>query len=102
MTHWSFVIIFDKKKINKSKYTEDILYDYIDKNVKRYNIKRISQNQWKADENNKANSQYNALSLLTKQDWIMKNVKSIIAYENNSKPIDYLAIVKEYFPERMI
>lgn len=77
------------------------LYDCVDEKVQRYSVTRLDRGRWKANEQDKVESQCLALSLLSKQQWVMDNINSITAYENNIDPIDYVNIVKEIFPERI-
>lgn len=98
---WSIEIKFDEKKAHKNGFDANTLYDYVDKNIAKYGLKRISKFAWKANDRNKANSQYLALSMLSKQSWVMKNISSILTYEYSDKAIDYLDLIREYFPERI-
>lgn len=100
-TPWSFTIEFDKTKAEQHGYDINDLYDCVDENVQRYGLTRLAQGTWKANEQDKVESQCLALSLLSKQAWVMHNINSITAYENNTDPIDYVNIVKELFPERI-
>lgn len=98
---WSFEIEFDEEKANKNGFDANTLYDYVDKNIRKFGLKRISKFAWKANNNDKANSQYLALSMLSKQKWVMNNISSILTYEYTDKAIDYLDLIKKYFPERV-
>lgn len=98
---WSIEIRFDEKKAHKNGFDANTLYDYVDKNIAKYGLKRISKFAWKANEEDKANSQYLALSMLSKQNWVMNNISNILTYEYTDKAIDYLDLIKEYFPERI-
>lgn len=98
---WSFEIKFDEEKAHKNGYDANTLYDYVDKNIMKFGLKRISKFAWKANNNDKANSQYLALSMLSKQKWVMNNISSILTYEYTDKAIDYLDLIREYFPERV-
>lgn len=100
-TPWSFTIEFDEAKAEKHGYDINDLYDCVDENVQRYGLTRLAQGTWKANEADKVESQCLALSLLSKQEWVMQNIHSLTAFENNTDPIDYVNIVKELFPERI-
>lgn len=101
VTPWSFTIEFDASKAQHHGYDINELYDCVDKNVQRYGLTRLGRGTWKANEKDKVESQCLALSLLSKQKWVMKNVATVIAFENSTEPIDYVSIVKELFPERV-
>lgn len=98
---WSFTIEFDEAKAEKHGYDINDLYDCVDENVQRYGLTRLAQGTWKANEQDKVESQCLALSLLSKQEWVMQNINSLTAYENSATPIDYIEIVKQHFPERV-
>lgn len=100
-TPWSFTIEFDEAKAEQHGYDINDLYDCVDENVQRYGLTRLDRGTWKANEQDKVESQCLALSLLSKQQWVMQNINSLTAYENNTDPIDYVNIVKELFPERI-
>lgn len=100
-TPWSFTIEFDESKAQHHRYDINELYDCVDKNVQRYGLIRLSRNTWKANENDRVESQCLALSLLSKQEWVMKNIDTLTAFENSTDTIDYINIVKELFPERI-
>ena len=98
---WSFTIEFDETKTRQHGYDINELYDYVDKNVQQYGLTRLAQGTWKANDNKKVESQCLALSLLSKQKWVMQNLKTLTAYEKTTAPIDYIEIVKKHFPERI-
>lgn len=98
---WSIEIIFDEEKANKNGFDANTLYDYVDKNISNYGLKSISKFTWKANDLDKANPQYVVLSMLSKQNWVMSNISSILTYKYTGKSINYLDLIKEYFPERI-
>lgn len=98
---WSFTIEFDEEKVIRNGYTLDTLYEYVDKNVQQYGLTRLDRGTWKANENEKVESQCLALSLLSRQPWVMQNIASFKAYENNTNPIDIIEILKKRCPARV-
>ena len=98
---WSFTIEFDAEKAARNGYDVDTLYEYVDKNVQQYGLTRLARGTWKAKEDEKVESQCLSLSLLSRQKWVMQNIRSLTAYERGTDPIDYIEIVQELFPERI-
>ncbi len=98
---WSFTIEFDPEKAACNGYDVDALYECVDENVQRYGLTRLARGTWKANEDNRVESQCLSLSMLSKQKWVMKNIRSLTAYERGTDPIDYIEIVQEHFPERI-
>lgn len=98
---WSFTIVFDESKAQHHGYDINELYDCVDKNVQRYGLTRLAQGTWKANEQDRVESQCLAVSLLSKQDWVMQNIASFTVHENGTTAIDYLEIIKEQFPQRV-
>lgn len=98
---WSFTIVFDESKAQHHGYDINELYDCVDENVQRYGLTRLAQGTWKANEQDRVESQCLAVSLLSKQDWVMQNIASFTVHENGTTAIDYLEIIKEQFPQRV-
>ena len=98
---WSFTIEFDPEKAARNGYDVETLYEYVDKNVQQFGVTRLALGTWKANEDNRVESQCRSLSLLSRQKWVMQNVTSLTAFENSTKPIDYIGIVEDLFPERI-
>ena len=98
---WSFTIEFDAEKAARNGYDVDTLYEYVDKNVQRYGLTRLARGTWKANESDKVESQCLSLSLLSRQKWVMQNIRSLTAYERGIDPIDYIGIIKKHFPNRI-
>jgi len=46
-------------------------------------------------------SQCLALSMLSKAKWVMQNVKSLIAFEDDTDAIDCIEIIRRHNPERL-
>lgn len=100
-TPWSFTIEFDEAKAEKHGYDINDLYECVDENVQRYGLTRLAQGTWKANDKDKVESQCLALSLLSKQQWVMQNISMFTVCEKGTTPIDYIEIVKKHFPERI-
>ena len=90
---WSFTIEFDADKAARNGYDVEKLYDYVGRNVeKKYGLTRIGHGTWKAKEGDEVESQCLSISLLSRAKWVMQNVKSLIAFEDDTNPIDCLEI----------
>ncbi|QGM91994.1 hypothetical protein GIR35_12360 [Enterococcus faecalis] len=98
---WSFIIEFDERKTARNGYDITTLYDYVDKNMERFGNTRIAQGTWKAKEGDEVESQCLALSMLSKTEWVMHNVKTLIAFEDDCDEVDYLDIIRRNNPERL-
>ena len=98
-TPWSFTIEFDEHKAAKNGYALDTLYDYVGKNVEKYGLSRTGQGTWEAKSGDKVMAQCAALSALARMKWVMQNVKSWVAYEDD-EPCghDYLQVIREVSP----
>lgn len=98
---WSFTIVFDEEKAKKNGYNIETLYDYVGKNVEQYGLTRIGHSTWKAKPDDEVESQCFALIMLSKTKWVMQNIKSLIAFEDDTDEIDYLDILRRRVPERL-
>lgn len=98
---WSFIIEFDEEKAKRNGYDVDTLYDYVGKNVEKYGVTRIGHGTWKAKADDEVESQCLALSMLSKMKWVMRNVRSLTAFEDDTDEIDYLAVLRRYAPQRL-
>ncbi|WP_307741389.1 hypothetical protein [uncultured Mobiluncus sp.] len=96
---WSFTIEFDPEKAARNGYDVDALYECVDENVQRYGLTRLARGTWKANEDNRVESQCMSLLMLSDQKWVMQNVRSITAYERGTDPIDIIASLKKSNPE---
>lgn len=99
---WSFTIEFDEEKAEKNGYDLDTLYDYVGKNVEQFGNVRIARGTWKAKAEDEVESQCLALSMLSKTKWVMQNIKSLTAFEDDLEKIDYLDILRRRAPERLL
>lgn len=96
---WSFVIEFDESKASRNGYDPETLYDYVGRNVETYGLTRVAHNQWRAKEGNEVESQCLALSMLSNAEWVMQNVKSLTAYEDDTDAIDCLEVFRQTDPQ---
>lgn len=98
---WSFTIEFDEGKAKRNGYDLDTLYDYVGKNVEQFGNVRIARGTWKAKADDEVESQCLALSLLSKAKWVMQNVKSLTAREDDPEGFDCLDVIRHTNPERL-
>ena len=98
---WSFTIEFDPEKAARNGYDVDTLYECVDENVQQYGLTRLARGTWRANESKKVESQCFSLLMLSKQKWVMQNVRSITAYERGTDPIDIIAALRKRNPERV-
>ena len=100
---WSFTVTFDEKKAQKNGYTTDELYDYVDESISQYDVERLSYNKWHARLGQKDQffAQYRALTALTKDSVVMKNISSITFSEERRTSFDLIEIIKRLYPERI-
>ncbi len=96
---WSFTIEFDPEKAARNGYDVDALYECVDENVQRYGLTRLARGTWKANEEDRVGSQCLTMSLLSEEKWVMQNIRSFTAYEVNTAPIDFIAILRKRCPE---
>lgn len=99
---WSFTIEFDEDKAARNGYDLDTLYDYVGRNVERYGVTRIARGTWKAKEGSEVESQCLALSLLSNAKWVMQNIKSLIAFEDDTDAIDCLDVFRKTDPRCLL
>ena len=99
---WSFTIEFDEEKAKRNGYDIETLYDYVGRNVEKYGVTRIAQGTWKAADGDEVESQCLALSLLSRAGWVMRNIKSMTAFEDDcDEQVDYLDVLRRNNPERL-
>lgn len=98
---WSFTIEFDEEKAKRNGYDIETLYDYVGRNVEKYGVTRIGHGTWKAKVGDEVESQCLALSMLSKMKWVMQNIKSLTAFEDDTDEIDYLDVLRRYAPQRL-
>lgn len=98
---WSFTIEFDEGKAKENGYDVETLYGCVGRNVERYGAVRIGRGTWKAKSGDEVGSQCLALSMLSEMKWVMENVKSLTAFEDDADEIDYLDVLRRYAPQRL-
>lgn len=96
---WSFTIEFDKDKAARNGYDLDTLYDYVGRNVERYGLTRLAAGTWKAKAGREVESQCHALLMLSHAKWVMQNVKSLTAFENDTDAIDCIEVLRRRNPK---
>ena len=98
---WCFTIEFDAEKAAANGYDLNTLYEYVGRNVEKYGLQRLDIGTWKAKPGDEVESQCLALSMLSRAKWVMENVKTLIAYEDDTDAIDCLEIICHHNPERL-
>ncbi|MDO4288438.1 MAG: hypothetical protein Q4C55_04545 [Eubacterium sp.] len=98
---WSFSVEFDEQKAAQNGYDVDTLYDYVGKNVEKLGNVRIARGTWKAKAGDEVESQCLALSMLSRAKWVMQNIKSLTAFEDDLEVVDCLEVIREVNPERL-
>lgn len=93
---WSFTIEFDEEKAKRNGYDIETLYDYVGRNVEKYGVTRIGHGTWKAKVGDEVESQCLALSMLSNAKWVMRNVKSLVAFEDDTDAIDCLDVFRGF------
>ena len=96
---WCFTIEFDEGKAAGNGYDLETLYDFVGKNVEKYGLTRIGHGTWKAKDGDEVESQCLSLSLLSNARWVMQNVKSLVAFEDDTDPIDCLEVFRRTDPQ---
>lgn len=100
---WSFTIEFDEGKAESAGYDVEELYDRADRSVSRCGCVRADRGTWRAAEGDEVESQCLALSLLSRTGWVMRNIKTMTAFEDDcDEPVDYLDVVRRNNPERVL
>ena len=94
MEPWSFTIVFDEDKAKKNGYEVDTLYDYVGKNVEGLGNERITRGTWRAAKGY-------AISKLSRQKWVMQNIKSLAFREDDDEIYDGIETIRRVYPERV-
>ena len=95
---WSFTIEFDEQKAKRNGYDLETLYDYVGKNVERFGVTRVARGTWKAKAGDEVESQCLALTMLSNAKWVMQNIKSLVAFEDDTDAIDCLEVFLQTDP----
>ena len=96
---WCFTIEFDEEKAKRNGYDIETLYDYVGRKVEKYGVTRIGHGTWKAKVGDEVESQCLALSMLSNAKWVMRNVKSLVAFEDDTDAIDCLDVFRKTDPQ---
>lgn len=108
MEPWSFTIVFDEDKAKKNGYEVDTLYDYVGKNVEGLGNERIARGTWRAAKGyDEVDAQTLAISKLSRQKWVMQNIKSLAFREDDDEIYDGIETINDFtaaalreFPEQ--
>lgn len=102
MGPWSFTIVFDEDKAKKNGYEVDTLYDYVGKNVEGLGNERIARGTWRAVKGyDEVDAQTLAISKLSRQKWVMQNIKSLAFREDDDEIYDGIETIRRVYPERV-
>ena len=104
---WSFTIEFDPEKAARNGYDLETLYDYVGRNVEPLGNERIGHGTWRAiqgdDSIDEVGALSTALTLLSRRRWVMENIKSLTAYEDDVlEEYDYLQLLREALPHLIL
>lgn len=100
MEPWSFTIVFDEDKAKKNGYEVDTLYDYVGKNVEGLGNERIARGAWRAAKGyDEVDAQTLAISKLSRQKWVMQNIKSLAFREDDDEIYDGIETIRRVYPE---
>lgn len=95
---WRFTIEFDDEKAKRNGYNVDDLYDCVGKYAEQMGNVRIGLGTWQA-KNRKVQfgAQCPVCATLSKQPWVMQNIKSWRTYEDMNEPEgeDYLQVIRD-------
>ncbi len=102
MEPWSFTIVFDEDKAKKNGYEVDALYDYVGKNVEGLGNERVAHGTWRVAKGYAAiDAQTLAISKLSRQKWVMQNIKSLAFREDDDEIYDGIETIRRVYPERV-
>lgn len=102
MEPWSFTIVFDEDKAKRNGYEVDTLYDYVGKNVEGLGNERITRGTWRAAKGyDEVDAQTLAISKLSRQKWVMQNIKSLAFREDDDEIYDGIETIRRVYPERV-
>lgn len=103
MEPWSFTIEFDEGKAQANGYDVDTLYEYVGKNVEKFGNERVARGTWRAATNsNVIDAQSLAISKLSRQEWVMRNIKSLTFREDDDEICDAIEMFRQVCPERVL
>lgn len=67
--------------------------------MEKLGLTRIGHNTWKARNGDEVESQCLALSMLSHAQWVMQNIRSLIAFEDDTDAIDCLEVFRKTDPQ---
>lgn len=103
MEPWSFAIEFDEEKARANGYDVDDLYEYVGKNVEKFGNERVAKGTWRASTDSSViDAQSLAISKLSRQEWVMRNIKSLIFREDDDEICDAIEMFRRVCPERVL
>lgn len=92
---WRFEIEFDEQRAAAHGTTVDELYDRVGAFVEPYGNVRVGRGTWQArDACFGFRAQCPAVCDLSKQRWVMQNVKSWVTFEDG-EPEDFLGVIRK-------
>lgn len=104
MEPWRFTIEFDEEKAKRNGYNVDDLYDCVGEYAEQMGNVRIGLGTWQA-KNRKVQfgAQCPVCAALSKQPWVMQNIKSWRTYEDMNEPEgeDYLQVIRDISQKRI-
>lgn len=99
---WSFTITFDEGKARRHGYDPETLYEYVGRSVEPLGNVRVGHGTWQAKDGvDEVEAQCLSLSTLSKQRWVMENISSLVFFEDDQEPNDFIAITRSTNPERI-
>lgn len=101
---WRFTIEFDDEKAKRNGYNVDDLYDCVGEYAEQMGNVRIGLGTWQAKNREvQFGAQCPVCATLSKQPWVMQNIKSWRTYEDMNEPEgeDYLQVIRDISPERV-
>ena len=94
----------DEEKAKRNGYNVDDLYDCVGKYAEQMGNVRIGLGTWQAKNREvQFGAQCPVCATLSKQPWVMQNIKSWRTYEDMNEPEgeDYLQVIRDISPERI-
>ena len=101
---WRFTIEFDEEKAKRNGYNVDDLYDCVGEYAEQMGNVRIGLGTWQAKNREvQFGAQCPVCVALSKQPWVMQNIKSWRTYEDMNEPEgeDYLQVIRDISPKRI-
>lgn len=93
-----------RRRQKRNGYNVDDLYDCVGKYAEQMGNVRIGLGTWQAKSREvQFGAQCPVCAALSKQPWVMQNIKSWRTYEDMNEPEgeDYLQVIRDISPERV-